>query len=323
LKRILVTGGSGFIGTNLIDYYLKENAEILNIDIKPPQKMSHSMLWRNIDIRESDNLRNHFIDFHPDYVIHLAARADLKGKTIEDYSSNTVGVSNIVNVCNEVSTIKKVIFTSTMLVCKSGYVPLNSNDYCPSNLYGESKEIGEKIVKDSSSKLKYEWVIVRPASIWGPWFGPTYRGFFELILKRRYFNFTGKMSCKTYGYIGNIVYQIDEILKAYESHGKTLYLGDYEPTCIREWAHEIGKETDHSICTVPKSFIWLLAKIGDLLSFFKIKFPMNSFRFKNMTTDNILPLNETKKFAPLTLFDRIAGNKETIKWMREFYFKKK
>ena len=81
---------------------------------------------------------------NPEYVLHLAARADLTGKTLQEYSTNTIGVENVIKICNEVPSIKKVIFTSTQLVCRVGYVPLSADDYCPPNLYGESKMIGEK-----------------------------------------------------------------------------------------------------------------------------------------------------------------------------------
>jgi len=320
--RILITGGSGFIGTNLIDYYISKGDVVQNIDIKPPQNEAHISYWIRTDIRDIAELRIRVMAFKPDFVINMAAKADLTGKSIDDYSTNTFGVKALLEVCNEVKSIRKVLFTSTMLVCKAGYLPKDENDYCPPNLYGESKMIGEKIVREAADILKYDWLIIRPTSIWGPWFGPTYRGFFEMIIQHRYFNFSGKMSNKTYGYVGNTVYQIDSLLQADSSNRKTYYIGDYDPTNIREWATEIANEVNSSLLTIPRQIIWLAAKIGDILQYFHFKFPINSFRFKNMTTDNILPLQETQKIAPLTVYSRIEANKLTIKWMREFYFKK-
>lgn len=320
--RILITGGSGFIGTNLIDFYINQGDQVLNIDLKPPQNKSHEIFWEKADIRDYTELYSKIITFEPDVVLHMAAKADLTGKSIEDYSSNTSGVKVLLDACNKVKSIKKVIFTSTMLVCKVGYIPKDENDYCPPNLYGESKMIGEKLVKEYADHLNFNWVIIRPTSIWGPWFGPTYRGFFEMIMKHRYFNFSGKMSNKTYGYIGNSIYQIDSLLKADSSNSKTFYIGDYESTNIKEWAIEIANEINSSLFTVPRFIIEIAAKAGDIFKFLNLRFPMNSFRFKNMTTDNVLPLEETRKIAPLTNFTRTEGNKLTIKWMNDYYFKK-
>jgi len=322
-NKILITGGSGFIGTNLIDFYLTEGIEVLNLDIKPPRNDEHCTYWRCVDIENYNLLLKEVNNFKPDCVLNMAAKTDLRGKTISDYSTNTSGVQNIIKVCSSVTTVKRVIFASSMLVCRAGYIPINDDDFCPPNLYGESKVIGEKLIRTSDANSRFEWVIVRPTSIWGPWFGPTYRSFFELILKGKYFNFTGKMSEKTYGYIGNIVYQINQILNSDETPGRTYYLGDYESTKVDEWAREISAEVNKEILTIPRPIVWLAAKIGDILQEIGIKFPMSSFRFKNMTTDNVIPLEETRKIAPLTIFDRNDGNRRTIFWMKTHYLKNK
>lgn len=313
--KILITGGSGFIGTNLIEYYLNKGVEVMNIDIKPPKNVLFNIYWKDCDIRNYDLFKKCILDFNPQYIVHLAALANFSGRSIEDYSSNTIGVENLVNIANEVRNIEKVIFTSTMLVCKAGYQPINDNDYCPVNLYGQSKVIGEKIVKSKAEELNYKWAIIRPTSIWGPWFGKNYRSFFEMISKRKYFNFTGKMCEKTYGYVGNIVYQIDSILMSDLSNGRTLYIGDYQPTKIKEWADEIAKIYGVNIPTIPVVIIKILALFGDLLKKMNLNFPINSFRLKNMTTDNIINLEETRKIAPLTIFSRQEGNMLTIEWM--------
>lgn len=51
MKKILITGGSGFIGTNLIELLSKsKNYEILNVDFQPPKKENHKLYWKNLDI---------------------------------------------------------------------------------------------------------------------------------------------------------------------------------------------------------------------------------------------------------------------------------
>jgi len=315
MNRIVVTGGSGFIGTNVVEYYLSNGAEVINIDIKPPQNPLHNVYWREVDIMDFDKFNSTVREFEPDCVIHLAARANLTGKTLDDYNTNIEGVKNLIEIGNRTESIKKILFASTILVCERGYIPKSDDDYCPPNLYGESKAIGEQLVREESKG--YEWVILRPSSIWGPWFGPTYRHFFEMIIRGRYFNFTGKMSTKTYGYIGNTVYQIDEILKSDKTHGATLHLGDYEPTNIKEWSREIAVELDKRIITVPRFMIWSASKAGDLLGLLKLRFPINSFRFNNMTTDSIKPMEKTKEVAPELLFSRKEGNRITLEWLKK------
>lgn len=317
--KILLTGGSGFIGTNLIENYLSKNHNVLNIDFKQPINQEQNEFWENIDIRDSSNLNAAFLEFMPDYVVHLAARADLRGKTIEDYDTNTVGVQNIIDACNQCSSIKKVIFTSTMLVCKVGYYPKTDSDYCPPNLYGESKMLGEKIVRKGSVSMSFDWSIVRPTSIWGPWFGPTYRDFFLMLMKKTYINFIGKTSTKTYGYIDNTLYQINAILFSKNTNLKMYYLGDYDPTNINKWASEISNELGYKLKSIPIIFIWFASYLGEFLKVFNIKFPITKFRYKNMTTDNIIPLQNTMEVAPNLPVIRSVGIKSTIKWINNLY----
>ena len=247
--KILITGGSGFIGTNLIDLYIAKGYTIVNVDTQNPKCEHHNSFWHNIDIRNESQLNNLFIEFSPDYVIHLAADTGLTGNSLNDYDTNLLGLENLIQVSKETPSIKKIVFASTMLVCKAGHIPKSDTDYSPNTLYGESKMKGEMLVR--SSNLKCDWAIIRPTSIWGPYFGRTYREFFEMIIAKKYFNFTGKVSTKTYGYIGNVVYQIDEILKNELSNNKTLYVGDYLPTRIDHWADEIAKILGTKVYKIP------------------------------------------------------------------------
>ena len=54
--RILVTGGSGFIGTNLITDLRQRDATVLNVDHSPPLNAGHTDIWRNIDVLDRPGL---------------------------------------------------------------------------------------------------------------------------------------------------------------------------------------------------------------------------------------------------------------------------
>jgi nucleoside-diphosphate-sugar epimerase len=311
--KFLITGGSGFIGTNLVEYYSSKGHEVLNIDRVKPKIENHNQYWKKLDIRNTQEVMGIVSEFNPEYVIHMAADTGLTGTSLDNYDTNLEGVKNVLKLCKEISSIKKIIFASTMLVCKAGHIPRSDSDYSATTLYGKSKAIAEDMVRKSA--LKCDWVIVRPSSIWGPWFGRTYREFFELILAKKYMNFGGKMSTKTYGFISNVIYQIDRILFDERSNGKTLYLGDYEPTNIKVWSQEISFILNQKVKVVPKFLVIIAALVGDVLGKFNFRFPLNSFRIANMTTDNILDLSKTKEIAPNLPYSRIEGSKFTIDWI--------
>lgn len=319
MKKILITGGSGFIGTNLIEFLRKDGAnELLNIDIVPPKIKKHSDVWKNIDLCNKSILSKVIIDFSPDYVIHLGAKTDLNGKCLKDYNANMQGVSNLLDALEEVHNLKRAIFASSMYVCEPGYMPKDFEDYAPHTLYGKSKVETEKRIKNR--KLKYTWSIIRPTSIWGPWFGEPYDRFFHIVLKHMYFHMGSRACKKTYGYVDNAIYQIMSILKADEKavNKKVFYLGDYEPYDITEWANEIAKLAGIKIPHVPYFCFKIMAWFGDFLKLFGVSFPMTSFRLHNMTTDNVHNLEPIKAVAPNLPISRIDGTKATLDWIHKY-----
>lgn len=315
-NKILITGGSGFIGTNLIEYFLKQGeCNLLSIDKEQPKIDIHRTSWKQVDICDRELLIQTVTEFQPDYVIHLAARTDLRGKELVDYAANMEGVSNLLDALEQVPNLKRAVFASSMYVCEPGYMPKDFEDYAPHTLYGESKVETEKRIKERNPK--YTWAIIRPTSIWGPWFGEPYDKFFRIVLNRMYFHM-GRRACKkTYGYVDNAICQIMSILKAPEEKvmRKVFYLGDYEPYDITEWADEIAKCVGIKIPNIPYSLFVIAGWFGDLLKKIGITFPMTSFRLKNMTTNNIHNLELIKELAPKLPTSREEGNHRTIEWI--------
>ena len=321
MEKIIITGGSGFIGTNLVQCFLDKSFEVHNIDILPPRNTSHFENWIATDICKYEDVKRVFDNIKPSYVVHLAAKTDLLGSTIEDYAANTVGVENIVKVCDAESSIKRVIFASSMLVHQVGSSPSTYQKYNPNTLYGESKVIGEKIIFENQRHLT-DFCIIRPTSIWGEWFGEPYKRFFELIISQKFFDLGDKASTKTYGYVGNSVFQIEKLLFANPSDmkNKIYYIGDEPPLNISVWANEIASELKlPAPKKLPFLFFYWGAIFGDLVKMLGLSFPITKFRLKNMTTDHVIDLSETYSLCGGTPFLMDKSISQTINWI----FKKK
>ena len=100
MQKILITGGSGFIGQNLIEYYLSKYT-LLNYDIKPPKIKNQKEIWCKGDILDFEKFKKTIFDFQPDYIVHLAARTDLnENKDVLGYNANILGVENLINILN-------------------------------------------------------------------------------------------------------------------------------------------------------------------------------------------------------------------------------
>ena len=291
--------------------------EVLNIDLQPPVLKSLLPYWNKCNICNLSLLSKYICAFSPDYIVHLAARTDLDGKSVEDYSANTKGVENLLKIVKQLSGLKKIIITSSMLVCRTGYYPKNQFDYSPSTYYGESKVITENLVWENEPHC--DWAIIRPTSIWGPWFKVPYKNFFDMVMAHRYFHIGNKSCTKTYGYVGNAVYQIEQILfnDTTDRSNKVFYIGDNPATNIEEWANEIADELNYKIIRMPFWSMKIAAWVGDMLKAMGIRFPMSSFRLKNMTTDNIIDLSNTYRIAPNPPYSRVEGVKETLDWLKK------
>jgi len=318
--RIVVTGGSGFIGTNLIEYFISVGADVINLDIAEPRNTDHLPYWQAVDLLDASALNEAIKSFNPDYILHMAARTDLDGRELSDYAANTIGVQNLIAALDGLASLKRVVFASSRLVCRIGYHPLSDQDYCPTTIYGESKVLGENIVRDSACKIPCSWVIVRPTSIWGMWFDVPYKTFFLSIAKGLYVHPGRKQVFKSFGFVGNTVFELQQILHAPVEavDGKMLYLADYPPINVAEMANCVQRELAVApVRTVSIALLRVAARTGDLLKMLGWKHPpLTSFRLDNLLTPMVHDMQPLKDIAGDLPHTMEEGVRRTVTWLK-------
>ena len=233
---------------------------------------------------------------------------------------NMEGVENLLLALEEVSSVERVIFTSSLLVCRMGYVPKHDTDYQPTTLYGQSKVEGEKIVR-AAENLPYAWTIIRPISIWGPWGEEPYKNFFKSIAQGWYFHIGSGHYQRSLGYVGNTVHQIHQILLApgEKVDRKTMYLADDQPADLYDMANIIRQAVGaRNIYRVPLWMAKLAARIGDgckAAGWHSV--PLSSFRLNNIRTEYVFDMQPIMEVSGTLPYDLKTGVERTVEWMRE------
>ncbi|HMC20668.1 MAG TPA: NAD(P)-dependent oxidoreductase, partial [Thermoanaerobaculia bacterium] len=252
--KVLVTGSSGFIGQHLVAALYARGHDVVGVDKEPPSAAGYD--FQGCDILDAPRLRDVVTSASPAAVIHLAARTDLDEKVgLHGYAANFDGVANLIAAIRATPSVRRAIYTSTQLVCKVGYLPASDDDYMPTSLYGESKVVGEKIIRREDGG-GVEWCIVRPTTVWGPGMNPHYQRFLRMIRNGTYFHIGRSPRLKSFGFVGNVAYQYCRMLEvpAEQIHRKTFYVGDYEPVSLRAWADQLALNLGaRPIRTVPET----------------------------------------------------------------------
>src|SRR5689334_13287551 len=116
--RVLVTGGAGFIGSNIVDKLITLGNEVViidNLSTGKPENINSRAKHYKVDILSSQEVDNIFNFERPEYVIHHAAQIDV-GKSIEDplfdAQVNILGTINILKACQKYK-VEKIVYSSS------------------------------------------------------------------------------------------------------------------------------------------------------------------------------------------------------------------
>jgi len=318
--KVFLTGGSGFIGTNLIRSLCARGDDVRNFDLNPPLERSDSAFWERGDIEDLDALTRSMERFAPDWVIHLAARTDCDESTSVEggYRANTLGSQNVLEAVRHCDSVRRLVVTSSQFVCGPGRLPDGDEDCFPATVYGQSKVVTEQLTR--SANLECIWTIVRPTNVWGPHHQRYAREFWNVLDRGWYLHPGVESPVRSYAYVGNVVWQLLQILETKPSrvHGKTLYLGD-RPIALVDWVrgfhHAITRRQEMRV--IPLWLLGLMARLGDAVSrVTRRPFYINSSRLRSMTTNYPTPMEATLELLGEPPYGLEEGIRETVDWFR-------
>jgi len=173
--KILVTGGAGFIGSNVADRFIQEGHQVTivdNLSTGLEANVNKKAKFFKVDIR-SVVIDKIFQKTKPDVLCHHAAQIDVRKSTADpifDAEVNIVGSLNLLNACVK-HRVKKVIFASTggAIYGDQDYFPADENHPAnPLSPYGAAKLSIENYLHFYRETYGIEFISLRYANVYGP-----------------------------------------------------------------------------------------------------------------------------------------------------------
>jgi nucleoside-diphosphate-sugar epimerase len=179
MKKVLITGAAGFIGSHLCDRFLKEGWYVIGVDnflTGSPQNLEHLYEDRNFEFIEKDITEGLEYKDHLDLILHFACPAspvDYLNFPIETLMVDSVGTSHILNLAKEKDA--RYVFASTSEVYGDPQVHPQSESYWgnvnpvgPRSVYDEAKRFSEALSMAYHRKLGLDVRIIRIFNTYGP-----------------------------------------------------------------------------------------------------------------------------------------------------------
>lgn len=263
MKNILITGGGGFIGSNLIDSLLKKNPD-LNItcldnfdpfydpDIKRRNIKSHlknpNFKLVEEDIRNLDALKSK-LDKNYDVIIHLAAKVGVRPSVLDPvvYTEvNIDGTQNILELTRLINCKKFIFASSSSIYGVNPNVPWSEKDslVLPESPYASSKISGELLGHVYSNLFGIQFLGLRFFTVYGPRQRPdlAIHKFTKLILQGEPIDVYGDGSTKRdYTYVDDIVSGIISALDYTSSQYEIINLGNNQPVELSSLISQLEK----------------------------------------------------------------------------------
>ncbi len=174
--RILVTGGAGFIGSHVVDAYLRAGHRVAVIDNLATgfrKNLPAKARFYEADLRNTTLIRKIVLKEKPEIVSHHAALAEVV-KSVRDplptFEVNVSGTAGLLLASGEAG-IRKFLFASTggAIYGEPKKVPASESEPpVPLSPYGLSKWLGEEVIRFYSRMYGFPYVIFRYPNVYGP-----------------------------------------------------------------------------------------------------------------------------------------------------------
>jgi nucleoside-diphosphate-sugar epimerase len=317
MSKILITGGSGFIGGHFHRHVPSE--QLINLDLAKPVYASHATFIQG-DIRVESDIRKAMSGRKIKTILSLAAKHHDFGIGHDEYfDTNEEGTQALCNVATEFG-IQEIIFFSSVAVygireeiSTEDMVPI------PDSPYGASKLAGEKVLeKWASGDPSRKVLIIRPTLVFGPNNMANMRNLIRQIDSGLYFHLGNAKVVKSIAYVENLV-KATLYLKEGMKPGVSIFNYADEPQLTtREISNIIASELNKKVkLTIPKTIGVMMGIPFDILIKLTGKnFPISSSRIKKLGTQTYHSAEKIFRAGFKPSYSTIDGLKKMVEWYK-------
>lgn len=253
-KRVLVTGGAGFIGANLCRVLAERGYSVVALDDLSGGFRDHvpaGCEFIEASILDYPRMREVFAEGRFDYVYHLAAYA-AEGLShfirVYNYSVNLTAVAHLINLSVE-HKIKRFVFTSSVAVYGHGQNPMvESATPRPEDPYGIAKYAVELDLFSARTLFGLEYTIFRPHNVYGELqnLGDPYRNVIGIFMRQIMAGqaltvFGDGTQTRAFSYVSDVVGPMADCLEMPETIGEVYNVGADKAYTVNELARAVMK----------------------------------------------------------------------------------
>ncbi len=254
LGRVLVTGGSGFVGANLVASLLERGHEVRSFDRAPSPLPAHPRLQVIAgDICDEDTVASAVDGM--DTVFHTAAIIDLMGgASVTDeyrqrsFAVNVGGTENLVAAAQKAG-VKRFVYTASNSVVMGGKRISGGDESLPyttrfNDLYTETKVAAERFVLSQNGVRGMLTCSIRPSGIWGRGDQTMFRKLFESVLAGHVKVLVGSKHAKLdNSYVHNLIHGFllagEHLVPGGTAPGQAYFINDGEPINMFEFSRPV------------------------------------------------------------------------------------
>ncbi len=254
LGRVLVTGGSGFVGANLVTTLLDRGYQVRSFDRAPSPLPEHPQL----EVLQGDitdaGVCAAAVD-GIDTVIHTAALIELMGgASVTDeyrqrsFAVNVGGTENLVHA-GQAAGVKRFVYTSSNSVVMGGQNITGGDETLPytnrfTDLYTETKVVAERFVLSQNGVGDMLTCAIRPSGIWGRGDQTMFRKLFESVIAGHVKVLIGRESARLdNSYVHNLIHGFilaaQHLVPGGTAPGQAYFINDAEPINMFEFARPV------------------------------------------------------------------------------------